>query len=121
MRLLPGRLGLERLAADHWHSLVDVNGTTRVRISPSDVAVFFVLPGAVGIVASLAGAEVRVISQMLAGVAIITGLLFGLLTHVLDLGLRVADDPRVSASDRIAILVDELRANVSWALEWASL
>lgn len=116
MRLLPGRLGLDRLAADHWNSLVEVDGTRRVRTSPVDVVVFFVVPAVVGAALWIGGAEVRAVSQMLAGVSIITGLLFGLLTHVLGLGLQVADDPRVNASDRIAILVDELRANVSWAI-----
>lgn len=111
-----GRLGLEHLLEDHLNSLVDVDQDNTVHTSKTDVLVFFAAPTAVGVAVALADANIRAISQMLAGVAIITGLLFGLLTHVLGLGTQVAADERFTSSSRIAILVDELRANVSYAI-----
>lgn len=116
---VPGlsRLGLDHLASDHWHSLslVDEPAGT-IQLSWSDVAVFFGVPAGVGVAAFAAGAELQSLGELLAGTAILTGLLFGLLTHVLGLGLRLYDDPRRTRSSRIVILTDELRANVSYAI-----
>ena len=112
-----GRLGLDHLAADHWNSLVLVDeyeGTARLSIG--DVVIFFGLPAGAAIAAGFSGAEMRSFGQLIEGTAILTGLLFGLLTHVLALGLRIADDPRLSRADRIVVLTDELRANVSYAI-----
>ena len=46
---------------------------------------------------------------------LLSGLLFALLVHVFTLRLRIVDTPRYTPSSQIAVLVDELRANVSYA------
>jgi hypothetical protein len=111
-----GRLGVDKLAADHWHSLVEVDQQDNVRTSVSDVVVFYAAPAAAGLGVWIVGAEMTLLTDLLAGIAIITGLLFGVLTHVLSLGLRIADDARLTAASRVTILTDELRANVSYGI-----
>lgn len=110
-----GRLGVEELAHDHLVSLsLEQEDGTR-RTSRADVVVFFVFPVAVGAAAVAFGLRVVGTEALLTGVAILTGLLFGLLVHVLSIGLRLQSDPRFAATSRVTILVNELRANVSWA------
>ncbi|MER5458927.1 hypothetical protein ABT008_29595 [Micromonospora sp. NPDC002389] len=60
--------------------------------------------------------RLRGVEGLLAGVAIFTALLFGLLVHVFTLGLRITDDPRISKSGKTAQLVDQLQGNVAYAV-----
>lgn len=55
-------------------------------------------------------------ASILAGIAIFTALLFGLLIHVFSLGLRVTDDPRTPRFGRTATLIDQLQANISYSV-----
>jgi hypothetical protein len=119
MTRLPGlsRLGLDHLAADHWNSLTLVDKVEgRVRLSVLDLVIFFGLPLSVGVATGIADVQMQTFGDLIQGVAILTGLLFGLLTHVLSLGLRLYDDPRRNRASRIVVLTDELRANVSYAI-----
>lgn len=109
------RLGLEELAGDHIDSLTWIDKDDRRHTSIADLVVFFLVPAGIAAGVWLVGGELKSTSDMLDGVAIITGLLLGLLVHVLGLGLRVAEDPRLTRSSKVAVLVDELRANTAWA------
>lgn len=110
------RLGLWNLATDHFRTLVEWDDKNEAHTSKSDVFIFLILPILAGVFTYLVGGHMRAPSEMIAGVVIITGLLFGLLAHVLGLGMKVANDDRYTHGDRIVILLNELRANVSWAI-----
>lgn len=118
MPLLPhffGRLGLEEAVTDHLNTLTESDAAGHRYRSTSDAVIFLVLPAAVGVVAAVMGLKLHSVAPMLTGVAILTGLMFGLLTNTLSTGIRLSDDPSVRSSSRTAILVGELRANIAWA------
>lgn len=50
------------------------------------------------------------------GVSIFTALLFGLLIHVFQLGLRLTDDPRVTNGSRVMRLIDQTQANIAYSV-----
>jgi hypothetical protein len=81
-----------------------------------DYLAFFVLPIALGIVAFVFGFRFKTVDGILAGVAILTALLFALVIHVFTLGLRITDDPRIGTSSRTARLIDQLQANVQYSV-----
>jgi hypothetical protein len=62
------------------------------------------------------GFRLRGVEGLLAGIAVFTALLFGLLVHVFTLRLRITDDPRISKSGRTALLIDQLQGNVAYAV-----
>jgi hypothetical protein len=110
-----GRLGLRELAADHANTLYELDEHQRQHASRADLAVFYALPLAAWGTAWALSMRLRGVAEILAGVAILTGLLFGLLVHVFSVGLRISEDGRWSSSSKVTILVDELRANVAYA------
>jgi len=55
------------------------------------------------------------VGDLIAGVAVLAGLLFGLLILVWTEGIKVRNDGRWRPSDRVPVLVDDLRANVTYA------
>ena len=116
MRLISlGRLGLDELVSDHLKTWVEEDRPGVWRRSPSDYIVFLGLPALCGSVVVLRGIRIWSPDALLAGASIITGLLFGLLIHVLSLGLQLEGNDRVAPGSRLAILVGELRANVAWS------
>ena len=114
MRLF-GRLGLEELYRDHAATLVEYDEDGATHRSLPDYLVFGAIPVVLGGGALLAKLQLVAVEGTLAGVSILTGLLFGLLVHVLSVGMTLARDERVSVNSRIVRLTNELRANVSWA------
>lgn len=110
-----GRLGLTELAQDHARTWVEQDEHRKSHRSRADWRLFVGLPVISAVVVALLGIRLRSVDALLTGVSIITGLLFGLLIHILTLGLRIAEDDKIPAGSRIAVLTSELRANVAWA------
>lgn len=81
-----------------------------------DYLAFFVLPAASGAVAFAFHFRFAAVDGILAGVAILTGLLFALVIHVFTLGLRITDDPRIGARSRTSRLIDQLQSNVLYTV-----
>lgn len=69
------------------------------------------------VVAAVLYWEVRLhnAGQLMAGMSVLTGLLFGLLFLVWTAGIQLRENDRWSASARVVQLVDDLRANVTYA------
>jgi di/tricarboxylate transporter len=101
------------LIQDQFGTLV--NERTRRPWIP-DYVVFYVIPAASGASSYLMNFRLGDVDGILAGVAILTGLLFALVIHVFTLGLRITDDPRIADGSRISRLVDQVEANVSYAV-----
>lgn len=53
--------------------------------------------------------------QLMSGLAVLTGLLFGLLFLVWTTGIQLRENRRWTASDHVVTIVDDLRANVTYA------
>lgn len=106
------RLGIRELIGDQLDTM-HVSGSSKR--SKYDLLLLFGLPFAPAVAVVLTGARFTSVGQVLSGMAILTGLLFGLLVHVFSVGLRVADTSKYNPSSKVTVLVDELRANVSYA------
>ena len=117
MRIIPDlrRLGITYLIKDHLETLyeIDVNGDKR--LNWSDIFVFYGAPFIAAALGAYFRLKIHGLAEIIGGMAILTGLLFGLLVHVFSLGLRLRDDPRYTSSSNVSILIDELRANVSYS------
>jgi hypothetical protein len=59
--------------------------------------------------------ELYAVGDLIAGVAVLAGLLFGLLILVWTEGIKVRNEGRWKPSERVPVLVDDLRANVTYA------
>lgn len=110
-----GRLGIGDLIKDHLNTLYEFDSRNRGQSSWADIALFYILPVGIGILCWLLGARLYVSDALVGGTSILTGFLFGLLVHIFSIGVKVADDARYGAGDKLPILIDELRANVSYA------
>ena len=117
MRLVPdlGRLGLVALVKDHFSTLYKFDSDGSKRISWSDVFVFVVIPLALLLASLCYGVRIRGLEAIIGGVAVITGLLFGLLIHVFSLGVQFRTGGQFRPDGDVAILLEELRANVAYA------
>ncbi|MEV4382550.1 hypothetical protein [Streptosporangium sp. NPDC049644] len=110
-----GRLGIRDLIRDHFNTLYEFGPGGRSYTSWTDITLFYVFPALVGISCWIADLKLYVSDVLLGGVAILTGFLFGLLVHVFSVGVKVSDDSRYGSGDRLPVLIDELRANVSYS------
>ncbi|MGW0482642.1 hypothetical protein [Nonomuraea sp. NPDC003214] len=110
MRFIPdlGRLGLRDIVADHLDTLYEIDHNGAHKKSKSDYLVFFGIPGTIFLVALLCSWKFKGTEELLAGVSILTALLFGLLVQVFTLGLK-------ATNERVAVLLDEMRSNISYA------
>lgn len=111
------KLSLTSIVQDHLDTLVDAR--THVRRRRDSVAQygFPLLVGAVGATAfGVAGLAAPDPSGMLGGIAIFTGLMFGLATFVFQLRLTIGHDPRLTESAQLKHRVDELFSNVLYAV-----
>ncbi|GAA2839607.1 hypothetical protein [Kribbella solani] len=98
---------------DHYRTMTDVrSGDYRRR----DLVMFLGVPLALASASAIYGAELPTAGDLIQGVSILTGLLFALVIFVFQLRLQVSLDDRIGPVSRIAILIDELFANVLYAV-----
>ncbi|GHI89420.1 hypothetical protein [Streptomyces xanthophaeus] len=69
-----------------------------------------------GVMTHLGHFHVRDVSKLIGGIGVFTGLLFGLLTNVFTLSLRVRRDEGLDPEHAVVKQVRELFFNVSWAV-----
>ncbi|MFB4267249.1 hypothetical protein ETD86_41890 [Nonomuraea turkmeniaca] len=101
------------LVEDHLDTFRDQR-TNELR--RQDYLSFYAFPLAIGIACYLFDFKMQDPASILAGIAVFTALLFGLLIHIFSMGLRVNDDPRLPKSGKLATLIDQLQANVSYSI-----
>lgn len=97
---------------DHLGTLVD-RRTNRWMLR--DYAAFFALPAGMGVWAFLGDVQIANTQNLIAGVAVFTALLFGLLIHVFGLGMRVSENQGARGGGRTQLMIDQLHANVAYA------
>lgn len=97
--------------SDHFQTLSDAR-TGKPRIA--DYISFYLVPLAGAIVGYFVDFRVKGAEGVLAGVAVYTALLFGLIVHVFQLRMRMIDQQ--SSHSRLAELIDELETNMSYTI-----
>lgn len=101
------------LVSDHLSTLQDQR-TNRWRLR--DWLELYGLPVLAAVASCWAGVTLQGIGDVVGGLAILAGFLFALVIFVFQLRLQVTHDPRVAPQGRLPRLLDELFANVSYAV-----
>jgi hypothetical protein len=101
------------LVSDHYDTLRDA-ATDRVRIR--DYLTFVGLPLLLAAFAWIRGAHAGHVPEVLAAVAILTGLIFNVFVLLFDLTMRVEDKTDPAHKATLTKLADQLRANISYAV-----
>jgi hypothetical protein len=104
---------VSEIVRDHLGTLRDARSN---RYRTSDFFAFYAAPIVVAVGAYFTGFKLQGIEAAVGGVAIYTALLFGMLIHVFQLRIRVADSETLRASIRLGRLIDELESNVAYAV-----
>lgn len=103
---------------DHYATLIDQNEPDKFYWP--DWAVLVGLPlGAGALVSALmikSGSAMNQVDSYIAGVAIFTALLFALVIHVFQLRMQLDNDERVPSQGDLLKFVDQLFANVNYAV-----
>lgn len=100
------------LIRGHFATFVGTNGRVLARHVLAQVA--FPLAGAAVILGI--GSRFSNIGDMIAGFAVLAGFLFGLVIFVFQLRLGMSHDPRVQEKVNLPTLIDQLFANVLYAV-----
>lgn len=101
------------LVVDHYDTFRDAQtGSPRFL----DVLWYLSLPVGLAVFAWTTGAKASSIPEVLAAVAILTGLIFNVFVLLFDLTMRATDKTDPGLRPLIDQLADELRANISYAV-----
>lgn len=98
---------------DHYATFVDA-GTGRPMVT--DYLGMVAAPIAAGVLLAWRGVELRSLGDLLAGVGIFVAALFAAQMQTFALAQRLTDDPRLAGQRRLAQVLDELEANLSYAV-----
>ena len=98
---------------DHLETLQDDRtGNSRWQ----DRASLYGVPAAAAAAIAIFGVKLQGIGEIVGGLSILAGFLFGLVVFVFQLRIQVSNDPRVAPQGRLLRLLDQLFANVSYAV-----
>jgi hypothetical protein len=101
------------LVGDHLGTLQDDRTQTW---RWQDWTTMYGLPIAAAVSCGVFNVQLQGISEIVGGLSILAGFLFGLVVFVFQLRLQVTNDPRVAPHGRLPRLIDQLFANVSYAV-----
>lgn len=97
----------------HYDTLRD-DRTKKIRLL--DIALFAGMPILTGSALWLFDFRLKDTASVLAGLAVFTALLFGLVIFVFQLRVQIKSDGRDHVRPRIAVLIDETFANVTYSV-----
>ncbi len=108
-----GKASLWSVPTDHFRTLYD-NRTGR----PDWWAIAWqtIFPLGAGIAVWKIGAKLTEVSAAVAGISIVSGLLFAMAVFLFQLRLTIGKDKRLGEDD--FVLIDECMANTLWAILW---
>lgn len=101
------------LVVDHYDTFRDAR-TGKPRVV--DYVIYVGLPLALALAAWIRGVRASHIPEVLAAVAILTGLIFNVFVLLFDLTVRATDQTDPAHRTAVTRLADEARANVSYAV-----
>ncbi|MFF1411151.1 hypothetical protein ACFVX6_15380 [Streptomyces sp. NPDC058289] len=114
---MSAKWSVAKIAAAHFKTYWDAS---KGRVMVSDYVMFVGLPVLLalfaGVMTHRGHFHVRDVSKLIGGIGVFTGLLFGLLTNVFTLSLRVRRDEGLDPEHVVVKQVRELFFNVSWAV-----
>ena len=97
---------------DHFATLRGVKG----KFLWWQIIAQFALPTAVSVMIWEAGFRITIVGDLIAGFSVLAGFLFGLVIFVFQLRLGMTADPRVQSKLLLPTLIDQLFANVLYAV-----
>jgi hypothetical protein len=109
----PGKFSVFGLVQDHYNTFRNYRSG---KFSPADFIVYLGTPTLSGTVSWLLSLKANNVPEVLSAVAILTGLIFGVFVLIFDLSMRASETRESSQREKITKLVEELRANVSYAV-----
>src|SRR5690554_4959265 len=101
---MSNKMAVWPLVVDHFETLRDAR-TDKPR--PQDFAWQLGVPLLLGVAAPLLGARLFDAGEVIAGMAVLAGLSFGLAVYVFQLRMEATRDPRVPRGDPLHDLLDE--------------
>lgn len=107
------KIALWRLPRDHFATL---RNAATGKASLVDYLIQIGVPIAVGLTAGLLGFRMSDVDPAVAGVSIVSGLLFAVVVFLFQLRLGLPEDPQRTHGD--VTLIDEAMFNVLWAILW---
>lgn len=110
------RLGLKAIVRDNIGTWSARTGKAARRDRLASFAWFYMIPAIPAVALTFWQVEVRGIGQMLSGVAVFTGLLFGLLVLMFNTGITLRKDgSAITNAHGLGELIGDLRANTTYA------
>lgn len=111
-------MGKSAVSGVVWDHLDTLRDARTGRLHKPDFATQYGLPALLSFLGCVwpLSIELRDVGQIVAGLAIFGGFMFGLVVYVFQLRLEAAREPGVRKDSALAKLLDELFANVSYAV-----
>lgn len=100
------------VVADHFATLRGAKG----RVLWAQVTLQLVVPVVAGAAVIYFAVRLTIVGELIAGSAVIAGLLFGLVIFIFQLRLGLTTDPRVQSKTAVPELIDQLFSNVLYAV-----
>lgn len=114
---LDRRLGVRQIVEDHVESWSNRVGAQRMADRYKWAAWFFLVPTVFAIPFIFLHVNLRGVGQILAGVAVFTGLLFGLLGVIFNIGVTLRKDgDHFRSAHGLPMTISDLRANITYAI-----
>lgn len=110
---MSSKFSVRPVIRDHLDTLQDERTGNR---RWQDRATLYGFPAAAGVTIAFFGVELQGIGEIVGGLSILAGFLFGMVVFVFQLRMQVSNDPRVAQGGRLPRLIDQLFANVSYAV-----
>lgn len=110
---MSAKTSMRRIVHDHFDTFRDAKTNTR---RPADLALHLGVPALLGGVAACLGFRFTAFGELIAAVSVLAALLFGTVVYVFQLRIQVSHDPRVEKGSRLLVLLDELFANLVYAV-----
>lgn len=108
-----GKSSLLRVPSDHFHTLYNARtGKADWRAWCAQLGI----PCLIGTITAIMGAKLEDVGDAVAGVSIVSGLLFAMAIFLFQLRMSLSQDNRLTESDYR--LVDECMSNTLWAIVW---
>lgn len=110
---MSAKTSVTQIVSDHFDTLRDARTAKRMF---RDYLTQLGLPLVVAILAPVMGFRLVETGQLIAGLAVFAGFTFGLLIFVFQLRLSITNDPRLHNENLLKDLIDQLFANITYAL-----
>ncbi|MCZ4077824.1 hypothetical protein O1W68_07725 [Rhodococcus sp. H36-A4] len=110
---MSSKISVRDAIVEHFDTLID-DATGKRHFW--DYFLLYLMPIAGGILVAWIPVNLKSVGDIIAGVSILTALLFGLIIYVFQLRLQVAADPRIVRGGVLMTLLDQLFANLIYAV-----